>query len=98
MTWVDMYLRAESEEELKSVCPFLVGEDGDWLIAGEGFAFDPIGPVVLVPGIYDDEGGVITPPVVDARYHANLRCTPEIAAQVPEHIKVYPDTPARVWL
>jgi len=98
MTLVDVFLRADTPAALAAACPYLVDEEGGWVLGGDGFAFDPIGPVEIEPGVYDDEGGVITPPVVDTRYHANLRCTPEIAAQVPEYIKVFPDNPIRVWL
>lgn len=98
MTLVDVFLRTDTSEALATTCPFLVDEEGRWMISGDGFAFDPIGPVEIEPGVYDDKGGVITPPVVDTRFHANLRCTPEIAVQVPEHIKVFPDNPIRVWL
>lgn len=98
MTLVDVFLRADTPAALAAACPYLVDDEGGWVLSGDSFAFDPIGPVVLVPGIYDDEGNEVTPPIVDDRFHANLRCTPEIAAQVPEHIKVLPDTPVRAWL
>lgn len=95
---IDLYIRAESPETLASVCPFLQGEDEYWITNGDGFAFDPIGPVVATPGAYDPETGEeISPPVVDDRFHANLRCTDEVAALVPETVRVYPSSPSRVW-
>ena len=99
---IDLYLRTSSQEHLSAACPFLHGKDENgksiWLLAGEGFAFDPIGPIVVVPGTYDEEGNEITPPVIDNRFHANLRCTEEISWMIPEEIRVYPETPYRVWL
>mgnify|MGYP001058085069 FL=1 len=98
---IDLYLRTDTAEALAAACPFLRSKDEDgadiWLLAGDGFAFDPIGAIVVVPGTYDEEGNEITPPVIDSRVHANLRCTEAVAAKVPESIRVYPATPFRVW-
>lgn len=98
---IDLYLRTNTAEALAYLCPFLHSKDENddsiWLLAGEGFAFDPIGPIVVVPGTYDEEGNEITPPVIDNRFHANLRCTEGVAVKVPESIRVYPAAPFRVW-
>ena len=100
---IDLYLRAGNAGALASACPFLRGEDEDgnrfWITSGEGWALDVIGPVVLEPGAYDDEGAELTPPVIDTRFHANLRCTEEVAAMVPETVTISPepDSPVRVW-
>ena len=98
---IDIYLRTDTAEALAAACPFLRSKDEDgadiWLLAGDGFAFDPIGPVVTVPGTYDEEGNEITPPVIDNRFHANLRCTTDIAEEVPAELRVTPGTPYRVW-
>ncbi|WP_173931398.1 hypothetical protein [Chelativorans sp. Marseille-P2723] len=99
---IDIYLRAGNAGALVSACPFLRGEDERgkrfWITAGDGFVLDVIGPVVITPGEHDDEGDEITPPVIDGRFHVNLRCTPAVAAQVPDHFKVEPTTPYRRWL
>ncbi|WEX10275.1 hypothetical protein [Chelativorans sp. AA-79] len=98
---IDLHLRAGNAGALASACPFLRGEDENgeriWLTSGEGFSLDIIGPVVITPGEYDEDGTEITPPVLDERFHVNLRCTDEIAAQVPDSFKVSPSTPIRVW-
>lgn len=45
----------------------------------------------------DEEGNEITPPVIDERFHANLRCTEEVAELVPNTVIVAPSNPVRVW-
>lgn len=98
---IDLYLRAGNAGALASACPFLRGEneDGDryWITSGDGWAFDPIGPIVTSPGTYDEEGEELTPPVIDNRFHANLRCTEAVAELVPETVRVNPEHPNRVW-
>lgn len=93
---IDLYLRAGNAGALASACPFLRSE-GKWPTTGDGFALDIIGPVVTEPGTYDDEGQELTPPVMDNRFHANLRCTEEVAALVPDTVIIRPATPSRVW-
>lgn len=98
---IDLCLRAGNAGALASACPFLRGEDEDgnrfWLTSGDGFALDIIGPVVTTPGLYDDEGNETVPPVVDDGFHANLRCTEEVAELVPDTVIVAPSNPVRVW-
>lgn len=94
---INLYLRTDTAETLASFLPWLKNEEGGWLLAGDSFAFDPIGAVVTAPGEYDEEGNEITPPVIDNRFHANLRCAEAVAAKVPESIRVYPETPYRIW-
>lgn len=99
---IDLYLRADTEAGLIAACPFLRGPDDFWITGTADYALSIIGPVVTTPGTYDDEGEELTPPVVDARFHANLRCTEAIAALVPPEVIVNPDPephhPVRVWL
>ena len=99
---LDLYLRAGNAGALASACPWMRGEDQDgerfWLTGGEGFALDVIGPLTIDPGEYDPETGKqLRPPVIDDRFHANLRCTAEIAATVPETMIVHPTNPTRTW-
>ena len=98
---IDLYLRAGNAGALANACPVLRGEDDDgerfWLTSGDGFALDVIGLIVSEPGTYDDEGQELTPPVIAPGFHANLRCTDEVAVQVPETVIVTPDNPKRVW-
>lgn len=93
---IDLHLRSESEATLAEACPFLRDDDG-WLTSGDGFALDIIGPVVITDGEYDEDFNEITPPVIDSRFHANLRCSAEIAAMVPSELLVHPSSPKRVW-
>ena len=100
---IDLFLRTANAGALASACPFLRGEDelGEkhWITSGEGWALDVIGPLVTDPGTYDPETGEqLTPPVLDSRFHANLRCTYDIAELVPEHCKIDVATPMRTWL
>ena len=98
---IDICLRAADEAALAAACPFLRGLDDEgapcWLTAGNGWALDLIGPVALSPGQYDEDGNEVTPPVIDSRYHANLRCSAAVADLVPEDLIVTPDHPVRVW-
>lgn len=94
---IDLYLRVATEAALASALPF-AREDDEWIMASHDFALDLIGPVVTTDGTYDEDGEELTAPVLDARYHANLRCTAEIAALVPPSITIdAPASPARVW-
>ena len=99
---IDVFLRAGNAGALASACPFLRGEDDGgerfWISTGEGFVLDVIGPLVIHPAVFDEDGNEVEPAVVDGRFHANLRCTdPAIVAAVPETVRVYPASPSRVW-
>lgn len=98
---IDIYLRAETEADIIAALPFARDVDGDgdgfWIDATRDFALCIIGPVTVTPGVYDDDGAEITPPVIDARFHANMRCTEAFAAKVPSAIRIDVDTPAIVW-
>lgn len=93
---IDLCLRANDADALASACPFLRDEDG-WITSGDGWALDPIGPIVTTPGTYDEDGNEIIPPVIDQRFHANLRCSEDISELVPETVLVFPTKPVRVW-
>ena len=52
----------------------VLDEDGNEIIRpAAGVNVSVIGPVVVVPATYDDDGNELTPPVMDNRYHVNLR-------------------------
>jgi hypothetical protein len=42
------------------------------LIPAKGVTIAELGPRIITPGTYDDEGNEITPPVIDPRFHANF--------------------------
>lgn len=98
---IDLYLRAGNAGALASACPFLRGEtetgDKFWITSGDGFSLDVIGAIVTTPGTYDDDGKQTKPASVDNRFHVNLRCTEEIAAKVPDTVRIHPENPSRVW-
>lgn len=97
---VDLYLRAGNAGALAKACPFLRGDGPDgpiWLTNGQGFALDVIGPVVTKEASFDAKGKLLTAAVTDNRFHANLRCTEEIAALVPASVRTNPTSPKRVW-
>lgn len=72
--------------------------DGQWLLASHSHALDVIGPVVIVQAVYaNDNGSLISPPVIDDRFHVNLRV---LAGNAPAGLGPYtvaPSSPARVW-
>ena len=46
-----------------------------WTEYAPGAHVDPLGPVVLTAAVFGGDGEVITPAVMDSRYHVNLRIT-----------------------
>lgn len=97
MTYVDLYLRADTESDLVAALSWARVEDEDgprWSGGGDGYALHIIGPLVTTPGEYDDDGAETSPPVIDPRFHANLRCSAEVAATVPAEVIVTPEPSA----
>lgn len=97
---IDLYLRAATEAAMAAAIPFARTSDefGErWIEADTDFALCVVGPVVVGPGMYDDNGQEILPPDVDTRFHVNLRCTEAIAALVPNAVIVTPENPSMVW-
>ena len=70
-------LRADTEAALIDALPMLRGTDDGtpcWLTAGPVCDLDVIGPLALTAPVVDPESGeVVTPAVVDERFHANVR-------------------------
>ncbi len=101
MIYLDLYLRADTEADLIAALPFARWTDDDeiahWNRDADEWALDLIGPMMVSAGTYDEAGDELTPPVIDNRFHANMRCSEAIAALVPEAIQVAPDNPRRVW-
>jgi len=97
---IDYYLRANTEAAMKN--SFLAagievtGLDGE-VVDFNGIRLDIgwLGPVSR-PDLADPEG----PPIVDSRYHANLRVSgelpPEVLAELPI-LEPGPSNPMRVW-
>ena len=51
------------------------------IVTTSGNTVTRLGPHVLVPGTYDEEGNELTPPVLDNRYHVNFWLGPETVAR-----------------
>lgn len=98
---VDICLKASTEVEMIAAIPFARSTDEDgreyWVNAGDGFVLDVIGPVCVTEGIYGEDGVELSPPVFDNNFHVNIRCNDEIATNVPNNVKIWPDTPIRTW-
>lgn len=96
----DLYLRANTEADLKDALAQFINEDGEWITATHTFAFDPIGAIETTPGVYDENNIEITAPVMDERFHANLRLIDESlesAIDTTVIISPSPATPGRAW-
>ena len=48
------------------------------LIPAPGVTITEMGPHVLTPGTYDENGNELTPPVLDTRYHVNFGLGPRL--------------------
>lgn len=101
----DYYLKFEDEAIFDSVM-----EDVGWRkeftyqdittvgYGSEYIVVDRIGPITLVPGEYDKDFNVITPPVIDEAYHVNVRIADN--TEFPAELELYRITvnnPMRVF-
>lgn len=94
---IDLMLRFADETEAAQALAAYRQED-QWITASHGHALDVIGPVVIVPPVIDPATGeIITPPVMDNRFHVNLRLMDGPAPAGLDAYTVYPTDPARVW-
>lgn len=99
MTYTDLFLRADAEAALKAALPaFMLDDEGNPMSGGQGWALDWAIPIVAVPGTYDEDGKVIVPAVMDARFHANLRYRPDmVTVDISATYRAAPVTPQRVF-
>ena len=107
MTYTDLFLRADTEADLKAALPWaLYGDDapegfeeGDWRESVRfQYALDLIGPITVTDAVMDEDGEtVLTPAVVDDGFHANLRLIDGFAPDVPAEFIVHPTNPRRVF-
>jgi hypothetical protein len=103
---IDVYIRTENEKQFKDEFTFFVfEEDGLENIStfGDGYVVDVIGSIVTSEGEYeiDDEGEVTVTkePVVDDRFHVNIRLEDEsLYEEINQEFVVHPSSPKRVWL
>lgn len=70
--YVDALCRAayKSAWDAAALANGLTDEDGNPV---PGVSIDIIGPVMTVPGVYDEDGKEVSAPQFDDRYHVNLR-------------------------
>ncbi|XBQ15792.1 MAG: hypothetical protein ABL308_12645 [Oceanicaulis sp.] len=105
--FTDLYLRAADEAALKAALPWAVHDAdvpdgpsaGDWKTSEPGlYALDLIGPITVTDAVLDEDGEtVLTPPVVDEGFHANLRLIGAYTPNVPAEVIVQPTAPRRVF-
>lgn len=57
---------------------------GVWVPA-RGVHIDHLGPVVISPGTYAEDGTEIVPPGIDTRHHANIRLSPPATTNTDEN-------------
>lgn len=96
----DLFLRTDTEQALRDVCPFLLDEEGYWLTDTVQFSLSVIGAIPPTYGMNEDGApGELSDPG-DDRFHANLRVLdPTILDLVPDEMTIAPepDSPVRVW-
>lgn len=94
---IDYRLQFADEAAAKAALPqFIGGESGnDWLLSSHEHALVPIGPIMLAPPEVDTSGNIVVPPVMDERFHVNIRSATEIDISA-EYI-VNPTNPRFVW-
>lgn len=86
MTWQTLYLKTDTALDLVNALPQLRTKDET---GKKCWQFSSPSNALDIIGSIDGVSG----------YHANLRCTPDIAGSIPPSIIVSPDpeTPQRVW-
>ena len=89
----DIYLKTADEAELIEALPFARIDD-QWAIDTHDYSLIVIGQLNHDDVVYDEEGEVASPATPIEGFHANLRCTQEIAALIPDNITITPTTPS----
>ena len=84
---IDLYLKANNEQALINAMPSF-RLDGEWLYSSHYYALTIMGILYNDDGVYDELGEVVTPATIINGFHANLRCTPEIADSTPSEIQI----------
>ena len=98
----DLYLVADTEAEMIAAIPFARGMDGNgsWLTNGPGFSCCALGPICTSPAVLGPDMTVITPAVMDERFHVNLSLFGlgnDLLATIPPAVIVSPNNPRVVW-
>ncbi len=107
-----LHLKADSEDQMKAeLFGLLVDQEGRFIVAAEGFtmpgdqggwieegfALDIIGQLMLEPGFLEDDGKMSKQPRFAEGFHANLLCGEQLAALIPDEIKIEVNQPKRVF-
>lgn len=81
---IDLMVWASTREQFITgmVQNGLATYEDDILLPTDGVMIDELGPITKTPGVYDENGKEITPPVVVDGHHVNLRAYGEFAKQV----------------
>jgi hypothetical protein len=69
---------------------------GEWATA-KGVHINHLGPVVITPGTYDEDGTELTAPIVDTRHHVNIRLTDPALSRVDEYGVIKWEKWAMAW-
>lgn len=91
----DLFLRANSEADMKAAVPFLLDIDGNWHHDTLQFSVSVVGSI---PPELDEEGEVVKPG--DDGFHVNVRLVDlDLLTLVPNEVSLtpIPGTPVRVW-
>lgn len=69
---------------------------GEWATA-KGVHINHLGPVVITPGTYGEDGTELTAPVMDNRHHVNIRLTDPALSRVDEYGVIKWEKWAMAW-
>lgn len=92
---IDLFLRANSEADMKAAVPFLLDDDGNWHHDTLQFSVSVVG---VIPPELDENDEVIKPG--DDGFHVNVRLVDlDLLTLVPDEVSLtpIPGTPVRVW-
>ena len=81
---IDAMLRATDKATWEAAAEaqnILVRDENDNLVPAPGIDIDAIGAMVVTPGTYGKNGRELTPPVLDNRYHLNMRVSGAVLAR-----------------
>lgn len=70
---------------------------GEWATS-KGVYLDPLGPVVITPGVYAEDGTETTAPVIDSRYHVNIRLSSPAIGSVDDYGVLKWEKWAMAWM
>lgn len=81
---IDLMVWASTREQFIKgmVANGLATYEDDVLLPTDDVMIDELGPITKTPGVYDESGKEITPPVIVEGHHVNLRAYGQFAAQV----------------